>query len=48
MFAVIFDLSGAQKFLQWGWLRITVPNLIAIVLMVVIFSIAVGMRMSER
>jgi hypothetical protein len=48
MLAAIFDLGGSQQFLEWGWLRITVPNLVVIVLMVVIFFIAIGMRMGER
>jgi hypothetical protein len=48
MLAAIFDLNGPQRFVEWGWLRITVPNLIVVGLLVVAFFVAVRTRMSSR
>jgi hypothetical protein len=46
--ATVFDLNGPQHFLQWGWLRITIPNLIVITLLVIVFFIGVAGRMRDH
>jgi hypothetical protein len=33
-------LSGSPHVISWGWLQITVANLVVIVLMVVVFVVA--------
>ncbi len=33
-------LDGRQRILEWGWLKITVANLVVIVLMVAVFVAA--------
>jgi hypothetical protein len=34
-------VTGSAKYLGWGWLSISVPNLIVISVMIVIFLLAV-------
>ena len=48
LMAAVFDLNGPQHFLQWGWFRITVPNLIVIGLLVVVFFIGVFGQMGDE
>lgn len=38
----MIDLSGAQHVIQFGWVRITLANLIVLVLLVVVFAVAVA------
>lgn len=40
-FSVPTGLEGPATFLQWGWLSISLPNLIVIAVMVVLFVLAV-------
>ena len=40
-FVVPTGLESPATFLEWGWLSISVPNLIVIVVMVVLFVLAV-------
>lgn len=37
----MIDLSGTQRFIEIGWFRITIANLVVIVLMLVVFAAAV-------
>lgn len=34
-------MTGSARYLGWGWLSISVPNLIVILVMIVLFLLAV-------
>jgi hypothetical protein len=40
MFSAIFSLNGRAGFLHWHVFQMSVPNLIVIVLMLVVFAVA--------
>lgn len=40
MIAAIFNLNGHAGFLHWHFIQVSVPNLIVIVLMLVLFVVA--------
>jgi ubiquinol-cytochrome c reductase cytochrome b subunit len=39
----VIDLGGAQRVIEFGWFRITVANLVVVVLMVAVFILAVAL-----
>jgi hypothetical protein len=41
--AVLGSLNGTPRIIHWGWLQISVANLIVILVMVVVFVLAVVM-----
>ncbi len=40
MFAAIFDLNGKAGYAHWHFFQMSVPNLVVIVLMLVLFAVA--------
>lgn len=41
-------LESAPHYLHWGWVQISVANLIVIAVMLIIFAAAVAFRMPEH
>ena len=41
LFAVLIDLGGTGHYLHWGFIDISVANLVVIVLMIVVFILAI-------
>lgn len=39
--AVLIDLGGTGHYLHWGFIEISVANLVVIILMIVIFILAI-------
>jgi hypothetical protein len=37
---MVAGLGGSAHYLTWGWVQISVPNLVVIVLMIVLFVLA--------
>jgi hypothetical protein len=37
----VAQMSGQATYLSWGWLSISVPNLIVIVVMILLFVLAI-------
>ena len=34
-------MNGSANYLEWGWLSISVPNLIVILVMILLFALAI-------
>jgi hypothetical protein len=35
------NVNGSANYLEWGWLSISVPNLIVILVMILLFALAI-------
>lgn len=40
LLGALVNLDHPARFIQWGWLQISVANLVVIVLMLVVFALA--------
>ena len=47
-FAAVFHLGGPAHYLHWGWLQISIPNLVLIAVMVVVFVLAIAIPFGRR
>ena len=42
LFAAVVDLSGPPRYVHWHFFLMSVPNLVVIVLMLVVFALAIA------
>lgn len=48
VFAALFDLSGAPRYLHWHFFQMSVANVIVIVLMIAVFIAAILIPFPRR
>lgn len=46
--AAVFDLSGRPRYVHWHFFQMSVPNLLAIVLMLIVFALAIALPFPKR
>jgi hypothetical protein len=39
----VFTMTGSAQYLSWGWLSISLPNLLVISVMIVVFVVAIAL-----
>jgi hypothetical protein len=44
----IVDLSGRPRYVHWHFFQMSVPNLVAIVLMLIVFALAIAIPFPKR
>ena len=44
MLAAIFNLNGHASYVSWHFIQVSVPNVVVIVLMLVVFAVALFVR----
>ena len=42
------DVNGSASYLGWGWLSISVPNLIVILVMILLFGLAIMLQFPKH
>jgi hypothetical protein len=40
--------TGVPHYVQWGFISVTVPNLVVLGLMIVVFALALALRLPEE
>ena len=48
LLAALINLGGTGKYIHWGFIQISVANLVVIILMVVVFVLAILLPFPKR